>query len=331
MRSHLAVLALAVTACRAAPRPVILSTDLGTDVDDAYALVLAANSPEVDLRAVVTLHGKPGVRAAIARKLVRLMGKPGVAVGAGSATTLEGRRTGWGGWEGKGFLNEEELADPAPSPGGADLIAEVISNSREKVILVAVGPLTDVAQVLERGPELRSKIERLVLMGGSVRPITVDGVVVRESLETNFHSDVAAAAAVLRSGIPITLAPADVTFLTKLLPEDFERLRASDALLARGLVAMTLDWGPRQRAAMKKLGVTTYYDDTHAMLHDPLAVATLVDPSVATLKRVRIRVEAEPGRIRTVPDPQGPIELDVVVDCDFRRLSKLVADRALVT
>ena len=98
----------------------------------------------------------------------------------------------------------------------------------------------------------------------------------------------------------------------------------------RGPVIFSTDVGtdvddahaPRMREFMKLSGVQSYYAETEATLHDPLAVAALME-------RIRIRVETGPGRIRTVADPEGPIEIEVVTNGDHGRLSRLVTEAAL--
>ncbi|MEJ2735479.1 MAG: nucleoside hydrolase [Anaerolineae bacterium] len=93
------------------PRPIILDADIGTDVDDAFALALAARSPELDLRAVSTVYGDVHLRALLARKLLILFGLADVPVAAGCGQPLTPERTPfWGGWEGVPVL--------APSEGG---------------------------------------------------------------------------------------------------------------------------------------------------------------------------------------------------------------------
>jgi len=91
------------------------------------------------------------------------------------------------------------------------------------------------------------------------------------------------------------------------------------------MTAMTAEWEPRLTQFMKGFGVGSYYEDGAVMLHDPLAVATLVDPSLVKIVRERIRVEMEKGKIRTIADPQGPIAIDLVTEADIARLSRLVS------
>src|SRR5436190_20600183 len=98
------VAAREISKCAPGPVPIILDTDIGTDLDDAYALVLAARSPQLHLLAVTTVYGQVDVRSAIARKLLLLMGEDKIPVASGRPEALDGHKAAWGGWEGKGLL-----------------------------------------------------------------------------------------------------------------------------------------------------------------------------------------------------------------------------------
>lgn len=80
---------------------------------------------------------------------------------------------------------------------------------------------------------------------------------------------------------------------------------------------------------MATFGVRSYYSDGTVMLHDPLAVATLVEPNLVTTEQRRIRVAVEKGNIRTIADPAGPIMIEVVTSADIARLSKLVTAKVV--
>jgi inosine-uridine nucleoside N-ribohydrolase/acetyl esterase/lipase len=311
------------------PIPIIFDTDIGTDVDDAYALVLAARHPNLDLRAVTTLNGKAEVRAAIARKLLHLMGKDKIPVAAGRSKPMDGHETFWGGWEGKGLLAPDEKVGPIAPQMASDLIIELLEKSPDRITIVSVGGLSNVAEVLQKAPKLKSKIKRLVIMGGSVRPVLVEGKRLPEKIETNLHNDTVAATLVLCAGIPVTLVPAEVTFKTKLLLKDYERIQKSREPLPRAMTAMTDIFAPLMKKFMKANGIDRYYDDCAAMLHDPLAVMTLAEPSVAKVERMTIRLDAGKGKIRTIRDPKGPITVDVVTDADIPRLSATVTRHVL--
>ncbi len=311
------------------PIPIILDTDIGTDVDDAYALVLAARSPRLDLRAVTTVYAKVDVRAAIARKLLLLMGKDQVPVAAGDAKALDGHEYKWAGWEGKGLLEaDEKVPGISPKPAST-LIAEVLKQSADKITLVSVGGLTNIAVALRDDPTIKQKVERIVIMGGCVQPIVIEGKRIPDRMETNLHNDVDAAKIVLESGLPITLVPAEMTFRTKLLRGDYERIQASTSPLCQSMVRMSKVWEAILKGFAKNSGIASYYDDGVVLLHDPLAVATLIEPAVAKTERQRIRLEVGKRTIRTIADPAGPIAVDLVVSVDVAKLSRMVTESVI--
>jgi len=311
------------------PVPIILDTDIGTDVDDAYALVLAARSPQLDLRAVTTVYGNVAIRSAMARKLLMMMGREGVPVALGEEKPFDGKEIHWGGWEGKGVLVEGEIVKGVSQTRAPDLISEILSRTEERIVVVSVGGLTNVAVALRKQPSLQAKIERFVIMGGCVRPFVLEGKKIPEKLETNLHHDVEAAALILQSGVPITLVPAEVTFQTKLFLKDFDRIQDASSPLARSMSYMTQDFGNRLKIFMRNFGVDRYYADMATLLHDPLAVYTLVDPSIMKTEKVKIRIETGPEAIRTIEDQRGTIAIDLVTEVDAPRFSKVVADRVL--
>jgi purine nucleosidase len=311
------------------PIPVILDTDIGTDVDDAYALVLAARHPRLDLRGVVTWNGQSRRRAHIARKLLMLMGREDVPVAAGMDEAMSGKPGFWGGWEGKGLLEEGEIVGGVSERSGGQLIVDLVRGADQKVTIVAVGGVNNLAAALNLDSSISSKIERLVIMGGNVRPLVLDGVRLPERSEVNLHNDVKAAQIVLQAGIPVRLAPAEVTYHTLLSHADFERIEQADPPLARSIAAMTRIWEPLMKKYMALQGVTRHYQNGVAMLHDPLAVFSLTEPDGVTMERVRIRLEIGSDAIRTVEDPRGPLEVELITAVDHARLSRAVADAVL--
>ena len=308
------------------PVPIILETDIGDDVDDMYALVLAARSPQVDLRAVTTLYGNVALRSALARKVLLLMRKDQAPVASGEAMPLDGQTPRNAEWQGHGVISaDEKVSGVAPLPG-VELMAQVVKASKEKVVIVSVGGLSNSAAFLQKYPGLRSKIARFVIMGGCVRPFVIAGKTYPEKWETNLHHDVKAATIVLSSGIPITLVPTEVTFKMKLYRTDFARLEQSSSPLAQIIARATLEFSGH---IAKLLALNPAEGDSVALLHDPLAVSTLIDPTISTIEPMRIRLETGPAHIRTLEDSKGPIKVDLVTAADAPRLSRLVVATVL--
>ena len=177
--------------------PIILDTDIGTDVDDAFALVMAVKEPEIDLLAVTTVYGDVALRARMAKKLLNLLGKSDIPVAAGQSQPLfDGKDSYWGGWEGKGLL--EPLNEPITydSANAIDLMYSLLKSASEKTTLVAIGPLTNLAVLINNHPDVLPKVKEIICMGGTLQP---------NDEEWNVQCDPEAAYQLLTSGLPIKL------------------------------------------------------------------------------------------------------------------------------
>lgn len=260
------------------PRPILLDTDIGTDVDDCLALALILASPELQLLAVTTVYGDTLLRSRMALKLLALRGVTGVPVAAGAEKPLLGRPpVYWEGHEGEGLLGpgDEELR-PA-SEQAAELIVRTVMARPGEVTLVAIGPLTNVALALLLEPKLAGALAGLTIMGGVVGGA---GALHLPWTEHNFRCDPEAAAIVLASGAPIRIVPLDVTTQVRIRPEDTARIQAvGDPFHCA--VADQIERYP------------SYQHRGWTYLHDPLATATVIEPALATWMPARALVETE--------------------------------------
>jgi len=220
----------------AAPRKVLLDTDIGSDVDDALALGLMLMAPEaLDLVAVTTVSRDAAVRARVAAGLLGLGGRGDVEVCIGEARPiLRGEnRFVW-------FGHEERciVEGPAASITAEPASERIVRAARETraLELLAVGPLTNVARALALDPELPERLAGLTIMGGQVRGERIGRQQGGPSFEYNLCSDPEATVAVLGAGFRTTLVTADVTLSTWLRDADVEQLAAAGPL-ARALGA----------------------------------------------------------------------------------------------
>lgn len=201
------------------PQPVILDVDMAHE-DMSASLFLMAH-PNVDLKAITVsgtgeAHCQPGVANALG--LVALSARAGIPVACGRETPLAGNHAFPEAWR----LSADKVygvsipAGGQASPSSApDLIAEVIQESDKPISIVATGPLTNIAEAIQKVPGIVSKVKMIYIMGGA---INVRGNVGSESLgiqneiaEWNIYIDPRAANIVFDSGIPITLVPLDAT------------------------------------------------------------------------------------------------------------------------
>lgn len=274
----------------------IIDTDPG--IDDALALLLAWGSPELDVEAITTVAGNVPVATAT-RNLERLLAlrrpsrRPRIGVGADRPlarplVTAEH----YHGLDGLGDLAHwpADLDDPAAGGearlSATDLLVETARRRGAALTLVALGPLTNVALALEvDAPSLRG-VGRVVVMGGAV---DVRGNVTPEA-EFNVHVDPEAAARVVDAGLPLDLVPLDATRQARLTRAELtSALRSAPGPLADCIAGFTA----RAFHADDPAGIA---------LHDPLAVAVAIDPSLVEWEPVRLAVGPE-GQTRRVAGP----------------------------
>ncbi len=240
------------------PIPIILDTDIGGDIDDALALALALQSPELDVRAVTTVTDDTEGRARLAWKELGIYGRQDVPVAIGADETLLEPRANRPTPAQLKVLTQQDTLPAEGRQRAVDLIIRTVLASPRKVTLVPIGPLTNIALALKTEPRIKEKIERIVLMGGSFDLLIPEYNIIRDHI---------ASAIVFNSRVPITAVGLDVTLKCKLAGADLERLRKADNPGSRLLMQLIELWrGGRA--------------DRYPTLHDPLAVAVAFRPSL---------------------------------------------------
>ena len=250
--------------------PVILDCDPGHD--DAIALILALASPELKVLAVTTSAGNqtPDKTLNNALRILTLLGRHDIPVAAGAPKPLMRELIIADNVHGESGLDGPTLPDPAFAPQamtGLELMAKCLRESPEPVTLVPTGPLTNIALLLAAHPELKSKIGRIVLMGGAAGAGNWT-----PAAEFNIYVDPEAADMVFNAGIPITMCGLDVTHEAQVMDEDIARVRAIPNPVAQ-CVADLLDF------------FMIYHRDPKwgfagAPLHDPCTIAWLLAPAL---------------------------------------------------
>ena len=321
---------------------VIFDTDPGngfpaTDIDDGLALALILNSPELTLEAVTIVGGNTpvelGQRSAL--RMLELAQSDVPVFGGSRRPILEDQAIWRRELDGRGEASLavdlwRDVEPPQPLRGieterAADAIVRLADQNPGALTIIAVGPLTNLAVAMLLDPELPRKVDRIVIMGGNFG-------VWHHLQELNFNYDPEAARIVLTSGARITLVPLDTTLKTFLTLAQNQRLIRSERPLTRFLGTTSEPW---------IRWIEQRDDRDGCALHDPLAVAALLDPSLVTLERVRVDVELA-GRLtrgRTVswkPDDTSLKEglglhalepIEVVTGVDNDRFVGFLLDR----
>jgi inosine-uridine nucleoside N-ribohydrolase len=293
----------------------LIDTDPG--IDDALALFLAWGSPELRLAAITTVAGNVPVADAT-RNLLRLLTlrriEPRPPVAEGAAAPLARplvTATGYHGDDGLGDLGDWAPATGALPPEGAvALIVETARQAAEPLTLIALGPLTNVALALERDAGAMRRLARVVVMGGAV---DVPGNVT-PTAEFNIYVDPEAAARVLAAGLPLDLVPLDATRQAILRREDLEHaLRGASGSLADRVAAFT------RRGFRVDEGRGT----PGMVLHDPLAVAAALDPTLIGWEPACVEVGSDGATRRRAGSPNCRFAKTV----DVPRFLRLFLDR----
>lgn len=230
------------------PRPIIIDCDPG--LDDAIALAMALRSPELDVKAITTSAGNQTPEKTLhnALGLLTLMQREDIPVAAGAGGPLMRELVIADYVHGKTGMGNTHLPTPTikPDPRGAvELIADLLRASPQPITLVVTGPMTNIALLLAQHAELKSRIERIVFMGGGMNAGNTTPVA-----EFNILVDPEAAEMVLKSGVPLTMAGLNVTHQALVLPQDIERIRQIDNPVAQAVAEM-LDFTCRCTSAIR--------------------------------------------------------------------------------
>ena len=262
------------------PRRVIIDTDPG--IDDALALMLALRSPALRIEAITTVAGNVPLDHCVTNtfhilRAAGIVDPPPVARGC----TVPLRREPVTalhvhGHDGLGDISAIQESDgsfryPVPeevtvAAHAADLIADLVGSNPGEMIVVALGPLTNIATALERAPQTMKNVRELIVMGGSLNGIGN----VTPVAEFNFFADPEAAQAVVRSGFPVTLVGLDVTHQARIRRETFlEHAERSQAQGARFLSDVSKQY----------FDFAESHGKNECFLHDPLAIGVAIDPT----------------------------------------------------
>jgi len=291
------------------PLPFVLDTDIGTDVDDALALAFALRCPKLELRAVTTVSGDTVRRARIAKMLLRLAGREDVEVAAGIAGEVsDRRRQPEAGHETAMLLGDETEYELSRRDGVTLILEECGAGGCE---LATVGMQSNLAAALEREPGLATGLQRLTVMGGVFAPVLFLGIPLPPGVDHNLNVDQPASLRALNAGIPSLYVPCDVTMGLWLMSRHVDRLREGDALcraLARQIDIFS--------ARLKKQSRGAIPDDHACLLHDPLAIACMVDRRFVTSELARVTVAMHEGLARTFIDPAAGHEAEIITSVD---------------
>lgn len=299
--------------------PIIIDCDPGHD--DAIAIMLAyAHRDVLDIRGITTVGGNQTLEK-ITDNALRILQfiRADILVAKGATGPLLGKLVTGEEAHGESGMDGPELPPAIARPidqGAVEFMLELIRSSAEKITLVPLGPLTNIALLLTAYPEVKEKIEGISLMGGGISYGNVTS-----TAEFNIYVDPEAAKIVYESGIPMTMSGLDVTDKAAIFEGEIEALKQRGP--ASVLVGELLDF---YSIYGKKMG---YIGNA---LHDPCAVAWLLQPELFQSRHLHVTVETEGKLTRgmTVADqrkkPVSVPNVEVLVDVDRDAFIKLLFD-----
>jgi inosine-uridine nucleoside N-ribohydrolase len=298
----LATLLMALVPPASATKKIIIDTDPGTD--DALALMLALNSPELDVRAITVVPGN--VTAAMglenALRMVSLANRCDIPVAGGAKHPLFQKLITAEFWHGKNGLANIELppskckVDPQFGP---DLIIQLVHASPHEITLVPVGPLTNIALAVEKDPSIVPLVKEVVLMGGSI-----SGGNVNAAAEANIYNDPEAAQIVFQAGWPLTMVGLEVGDKALFTHKYLDELAQTHGPINDFIVSV-----------LKFLvNLSATFASPGAPMYDPSAVAVAIDSTLVKVQEMHVDVETrgEFTRGETVGNRHGQVERNVL-------------------
>jgi len=262
-------------------KKIIIDTDPGTD--DALAILLAFNSPELDVQAITIVSGNVTADLGLenALKVTSLAGRCDVPIARGALHPLFQKLNTEEFWNGENGLGGAEVPSSnchAREQFGPDLIIEYVHRYPHEITLVPIGPLTNIALAVSKDPSIIPLVKEIVLMGGSI-----SGGNVNAASEFNIHSDPEAASIVFNAGWPITMVGLDVTEHTLITNPDVAKLET--------------DAGPEAHfaAAVARFQIGTYQGTGFGggAVHDALAVGAVIDSTLLKTQFMRVEIETD--------------------------------------
>jgi purine nucleosidase len=284
----------------------ILDTDIGDDIDDAFALALALRSPELKILGITTAFADTELRARLVDRFLAAVGRTDIPVAAGVPTPHDNVFT-------QAAYARQQVE--RKHPDGVAFLLEQIRAHPGEVTLIAIGPLVNVGEAIKRDPATFRKLKRVVMMGGSVYRGYGDAKPGEQprppEAEWNIARDPAGAKALLGSGVPIFMMPLDSTQIHLLTPER-EKIFAFGSPLTDQLTLLYHQW--------------VAGTDNHTpspTLFDPVAVAYAIRRDLCPATPLRLEVD-DKGFTRPVP---GEPNAQVCLKSDEQGFMDLLLDR----
>ena len=273
---------------------IIIDTDIGDDIDDAFAVGLALSSPEFQVLGFSASFGDTPARAKMLDRMLGELGHSDIPVAAGTPVNVN-----------LNAFTQRRYAEGVaqrPHANAVDFILEQARKYPGEITLVAIGPLPNVGAMIDKDPAAFRKLKRVVIMGGNVRPL-LDPYGVAAPIaphpEWNIKNDIASAQKLFNSGVPLIVMPLDSTANLKFNEVARTALFAHGSMLTNILAGLYYEWSAATRSPTP-------------ILYDPMTLAALLEPSLCPLTPMHLTVDDAGNTKETggVPNAQVCLQSD---------------------
>jgi inosine-uridine nucleoside N-ribohydrolase len=313
--------------------PIIFDTDfVMPPADDSLALMLALQSPEIEILGITTVAGNDSLEQAVADvlRMLEIAGQTDIPVFIGADMPLVHAKSdyaeqSYGNW----YSNEPPREPPggfarkkAADESAVSFIVNTVLAHPQEITIVALGPLTNIAQAIRAEPRFAENVKRLVIMGGAIALLPDGAGNITPNAEFNFWVDPEAAHVTLRSGIPIALSPLNISRKSSLTKRWYEKMVENDTPLTRLLKD---SMGPRFEAE----------PDLAWFMYDQIAMASVIDPSLVTSQKLYVDVNINHGISYGVsvggktpwPGAEQAQQMDVQYELDWLGFIEMFSER----
>ncbi len=284
------------------PEKVIIDTDIGDDIDDAFAIGLALASKELKIVGITSAWGDTRLRSQLLDRLLCETGRGDIPVATGIATDSK-TEFSQAAWAKQGRAKAH--------PDAVTFLLDQIRNNPGQITLVAIAPLTNIGAAIDRDPQTFRKLKRIVAMGGSIRRGYNGENSAGPDSEYNIRSDIPAARKLISSGVPIYLMPLDSTMIP--LDEVMrEQLFTASTPLTDALALLYQQW-------------TRSFLRVTPTLFDAVPMAYAIQPELCPPTALHIEIDAD-GFTRETP---GPANVQACLQSDTQKFLQFYMPRLL--
>ncbi len=292
--------------------PVILDTDIGSDIDDMWAIIMMLNSPELDVRLITVSTGDVETRGLLTAKLLKLAGREDIPIGIGSPNLTKGGKMNqlewlgdfqWSDFKGKVYQD------------GTQTLVDTIVESDKTIKLIAIAPCPTIGNALKAEPRIAERAEFVGMQGR----ISTDGQIPRPEYNVELWPEGMDLA--MKAPWKKTITPLNTCGKIQLKGENYQRILNSDKLLPREMITAYRQW-----REVKGTDHARFNPDIEtSIIFDTVAVYLAYSEELLKIETLKISV-TEDGR--TIIDPENGNDVNIALEWkNLEDFEKIVTDR----